>query len=87
MMQLPITAFNDNKVLPYFVKKDKGEDVKEGIFTLYLYSSAGQSDSKVYYNYRQLRFDKRAARFKTRKLANDYARYRLGLDEYEEETI
>ena len=65
--------------LPFIVNKEK-EHSSEGSFTLYFYSRKIIHKNKLRYKYEPLRFDGKEARFKSRKDAKEYARYRLALD-------
>ena len=75
-MILTKKAFNDGLVRPYIVKKE-GHKQPEGNFSIYYYSKQVDDDS---FMYSQLRFSGKVAWFRNRKLATDYARYRLALD-------
>jgi len=75
-MILTTKAFNDGAILPYIVKKE-GKKQSEGNFSIYLYSKQVDVDS---FKYSVLKFDGEVAWFRNRKLATDYARYRLALD-------
>ena len=75
-MILTKKAFNDGLVRPYIVKKE-GKKQPEGNFSIYYYSKQVNDDS---FMYSQLRFSGKVAWFRNRKLATDYARYRLALD-------
>ena len=76
-MILTKKAFNDGLVRPYIIKKDGTQKRSEGNFSIYYYSKQVDDDS---FMYSQLRFSGKVAWFRNRKLATDYARYRLALD-------
>jgi len=65
--------------LPFIVNIEK-EHSPEGRFALYFYSRKVIHKNKVRYKFEPLRFDGEVARFKSRKDAKSYARYRLALD-------
>ena len=65
--------------LPFIINKEK-QHSEEGSFTLYFYSRKIVHKNKVRYKYEPLRFDRQTARFKSRKDAKAYAKYRLALD-------
>jgi len=67
--------------LPFIINKEKTKDEKqEGMFSLYFYSRKIIHKNKVRYKFESLKFDGKQARFKSRKAAKEYARYRLALD-------
>lgn len=67
--------------LPFIINKEKTKDEKqEGMFSLYFYSRKIIHNNKLRYKFEPLRFDGKQARFKSRKEAKAYARYRLGID-------
>ena len=67
--------------LPFIINKEKTKDeCDEGMFSLYFYSRKIIHKNRLRYKFETLKFDGKQARFKTRKQAKDYARYRLGLD-------
>ena len=78
-MLLSKASFNDQQVLPFIVKK---EDVntEEGSYSLHLFSRTVITKEGKKYRYLPLRFEGELARFRKRKEAEDYARYRLALD-------
>jgi len=80
-MLLSKQAFNDQQVLPFIVKKEK-EYTEEGIYSVHLFSRIVMTKEGKKYRYLPLRFEGEEARFKKRKDAEDYARYRLALDWY-----
>ena len=65
---------------PFIVNRDRDKDSPEGRFFLYFYQQKIIHNNTVMYRYFPLRFNKQLARFKTKKDAKDYARYRLGID-------
>ena len=65
--------------LPFIVNKEK-EHSPEGRFALYFYSRKIIHKNRVRYKFEPLRFDGKEARFKSRKDAKDYAKYRLAID-------
>jgi len=78
-MLLSKQSFNDSKVLPFIVSKQK-ERSEEGSYSLHLFSRIVMTKEGKKYRYLPLRFEGEEARFKKRKDAEDYARYRLALD-------
>jgi hypothetical protein len=67
--------------LPFIINKEKTKDESdEGMFSLYFYSRKIIHKNQLRYKFESLKFDGKQARFKTRRQAKDYARYRLGLD-------
>jgi hypothetical protein len=72
-----ITPLSQN--LPFIVNKEK-QHLPEGSFSLYFYSRKIIHKNQVRYKYEPLRFDGKQARFKSRKDAKAYAKYRLALD-------
>ena len=78
-MLLSKAPFNNQQVLPFIVKK---EDVntEEGSYSLHLFSRTVITKEGKKYRYLPLRFEGELARFRKRKEAEDYARYRLALD-------
>jgi len=67
--------------LPFIINKEKTKDESdEGMFSLYFYSRKIIYKNRVRYKFEPLRFDGKQARFKTRRAAKEYARYRLGID-------
>ena len=67
--------------LPFIVNKEKTKDESdEGMFSLYFYSRKIIHKNQLRYKFEALKFDGKQARFKSRKDARAYARYRLGLD-------
>jgi hypothetical protein len=78
-MLLSKASFNDNKVLPFIVKKED-EYTEEGSYSLHLFSRTVITKEGKKYRYLPLRFEGELARFRKRSEAEDYARYRLALD-------
>jgi hypothetical protein len=78
-MLLSNKAFNDNKVLPFIVKKE-GKKMPQGNFALYLFSRIVMTKEGKKYRYLPLRFEGELAMFRKRSDAEQYARYRLALD-------
>jgi len=78
-MLLSKASFNDNKVLPFIVKKED-EYTEEGNYSLHLFSRTVITKEGKKYRYLPLRFEGELARFRKRSEAEDYARYRLALD-------
>ena len=78
-MLLSTASFNDNKVLPFIVKKED-EYTEEGSYSLHLFSRTVITKEGKKYRYLPLRFEGELARFRKRSEAEDYARYRLALD-------
>ena len=78
-MLLPKASFHDQKVLPFIVKKED-EYTEEGSYSLHLFSRTVMTKEGKKYRYLPLRFEGELARFRKRKEAEDYARYRLALD-------
>ena len=67
--------------LPFIINKEKEKDeCDEGMFSLYFYSRKIIHKNRLRYKFEVLKFDGKEARFKTRKDAREYARYRLALD-------
>ena len=67
--------------LPFIINKEKTKDeTDEGMFSLYFYSRKIIHNNRLRYKFDTLKFDGKQARFKTRKEAKAYARYRLALD-------
>jgi hypothetical protein len=69
------TTFN----LPFIINIEK-ELSPEGKFTIYFYSRKIIHKNKVRYKFEPLRFRGELARFKSKKDAKQYARYRLAID-------
>jgi hypothetical protein len=65
--------------LPFIINIEK-EHSPEGKFTIYFYSRKIIHKNKVRYKFEPLRFDGELARFKSKKDAKQYARYRLAID-------
>jgi hypothetical protein len=65
--------------LPFIVNIEK-EHSPEGRFALYFYSRKVIHKNRVRYKFEPLRFDGELARFKSRKDARAYAKYRLAID-------
>ena len=78
-MLLSKQSFNDNKVLPFIVKKED-ERTEEGCYSLHLFSRTVITKEGKKFRYLPLKFEGELARFRKRKEAEDYARYRLALD-------
>ena len=78
-MLLSKASFNDQKVLPFIVKKE-AERTEDGIYSLHLFSRIVITKEGKKYRYLPLRFEGEEARFRKRKDAEEYARYRLALD-------
>lgn len=78
-MLLSKASFNDNKVLPFIVKKE-AQRTEDGSYSLHLFSRIVMTKEGKKYRYLPLRFEGELARFRKRKDAEDYARYRLALD-------
>ena len=78
-MLLSKQSFNDNKVRPFIVKKEEERTV-EGSYSLHLFSRTVITKEGKKYRYLPLRFEGKLARFRKRKDAEDYARYRLAID-------
>ena len=77
------SAFNKGQVLPFIINKE-GKKIKEGNFSIYFFSRTvmdrvGNRYVKKY-RYCRLNYEGQPARFKKRKEAIQFARYRLGLD-------
>lgn len=78
-MLLSKQSFNDSKVLPFIVSKQK-ERTEEGRYSLHLFSRTVITTEGKKFRYLPLRFEGELALFKKRKDAEEYARYRLALD-------
>ena len=78
-MLLSKASFNDQQVLPFIVKKES-EYTEEGSYSLHLFSRTVITKEGKKYRYLPLKFEGEVARFRKRKDAEDYARYRLALD-------
>jgi hypothetical protein len=78
-MLLSKASFSNQQVLPFIVKKEE-ERTEEGIYSLHLFSRTVITKEGKKYRFLPLRFEGELARFKKRKEAEDYARYRLALD-------
>ena len=78
-MLLSKASFSNQQVLPFIVKKEE-ERTEEGNYSLHLFSRTVITKEGKKYRYLPLRFEGEEARFKKRKDAEDYARYRLALD-------
>lgn len=78
-MLLSKSSFADSKVLPFIVKKED-EYTEEGNYSLHLFSRTVITKEGKKYRYLPLRFEGELARFKKRKDAEEYARYRLAID-------
>lgn len=85
MMLLPKTAFQDSILPPFIIQKEDKKN-PEGNFIIYFFSKVVMERDKTtngfkkFYRFCQLRYEKQPARFRSRKDAEDAARYRLGLD-------
>ena len=77
------SAFNKGQVLPFIINKE-GKKIKEGNFSIYFFSrTVMDREGNRYvkkYRYCRLNYEGEPARFKKRKEAIQFARYRLGLD-------
>lgn len=78
-MLLSKQSFSNQQVLPFIVKKEE-ERTEEGCYSLHLFSRTVITKEGKKYRYLPLRFEGEEARFRKRKDAEDYARYRLALD-------
>lgn len=78
-MLLSKASFNNQQVLPFIVKKEEERTV-EGSYSLHLFSRIVITKEGKKYRYLPLKFEGEVARFRKRKDAEDYARYRLALD-------
>lgn len=78
-MLLSKESFNDQKVRPFIVTKQKERSV-EGLYSVHLFSRTVITTEGKKFRYLPLRFEGELALFKKRKDAEDYARYRLALD-------
>jgi hypothetical protein len=78
-MLLSKASFNNQQVLPFIVKKED-EYTEEGSYSLHLFSRTVITKEGKKYRYLPLKFEGELARFRKRKEAEDYARYRLALD-------
>jgi len=78
-MLLSKQAFNDQQVLPFIVKKED-EYTEEGCYSLHLFSRIVMTKEGKKYRYLPLRFEGLEARFKKRKDAEEYAKYRLAIN-------
>ena len=78
-MLLSKESFNDQKVRPFIVTKQKERSV-EGRYSVHLFSRTVITKEGKKYRYLPLKFEGEEARFKKRSDAEDYARYRLALD-------
>ena len=78
-MLLSTASFSNQQVLPFIVKQEY-EYTEEGIYSLHLFSRTVITKEGKKYRYLPLRFEGELARFRKRKEAEDYARYRLALD-------
>ena len=85
-MLLSTASFNNHQVLPFIVKKED-EYTEEGSYSLHLFSRTVITKEGKKYRYLPLKFEGEEARFKKRKDAEDYARYRLALDWIHIETL
>ena len=80
-MLLSKRSFNDSQLPPFIVKKED-EYTEEGSYSLHLFSRTVITKEGKKFRYLPLKFEGELARFKKRKEAEDYARYRLALDDY-----
>ena len=78
-MLLSKASFNDQQVLPFIVKKE-AVTTEQGSYSLHLFSRIVITKEGKKYRYLPLRFEGEEARFRKRKDAEDYGRYRVGLD-------
>lgn len=78
-MLLSKASFSNQQVLPFIIQKE-AERTEEGSYSLHLFSRIVMTKEGKKYRYLPLRFEGEEARFKKRKDAEDYARYRLALD-------
>jgi hypothetical protein len=78
-MLLSKESFNDQQVRPFIVTKQK-ESTEEGRYSLHLFSRIVMTKEGKKYRFLPLRFEGEEARFRKRKEAEDYGRYRFGLD-------
>ncbi len=78
-MLLSKSSFNDQQVLPFIVKKET-QRTEDGSYSLHLFSRIVMTKEGKKYKYLPLRFEGEEARFRKRRDAEDYARYRLALD-------
>ena len=78
-MLLSTASFNDQQLPPFIIKKED-EYTEEGRYSLHLFSRTVITKEGKKYRYLPLRFEGELARFRKRKEAEDYARYRLALD-------
>ncbi len=78
-MLLSKQSFNDQQLPPFIVKKE-AERTEEGSYSLHLFSRTVITTEGKKYRYLPLKFEGELARFRKRKEAEDYARYRLALD-------
>lgn len=78
-MLLSKESFNDQKVRPFIVTKQK-ERTEEGCYSVHLFSRTVITKEGKKFRYLPLRFEGELALFKKRKDAEDYARYRLAID-------
>ena len=78
-MLLSKESFKDQKVRPFIVTKQK-ERTEEGRYSLHLFSRTVITTEGKKYRYLPLKFEGELARFRKRKEAEEYARYRLALD-------
>ena len=78
-MLLSTASFNDQQLPPFIVKQEY-EYTEEGSYSLHLFSRTVITKEGKKYRFLPLRFEGELARFKKRKEAEDYARYRLALD-------
>jgi len=77
-MLLSKESFNDQQVRPFIVTKQK-ESTEEGRYSLHLFSRIVMTREGKKYRFLPLRYEKELALFKTKKDAEEYGRYRLGL--------
>lgn len=78
-MLLSKESFKDQKIRPFIVRKQK-ERTEDGNYSLFLFSRTVITKEGKKFKYSPLRFQGEEARFRTKKDAKDYARYRLALD-------
>ena len=78
-MLLSTASFNDQQLPPFIVKQEY-EYTEEGIYSLHLFSRTVITKEGKKFRFLPLKFEGELARFKKRKDAEDYGRYRLALD-------
>ena len=78
-MLLSKASFTDQQLPPFIVKKED-EYTEEGSYSLHLFSRTVITKEGKKFRYLPLKFEGELARFRKRKDAEDYGRYRLALD-------